>query len=66
MADPYPDKTVHAWLREMDDLLRVAEGVASCWPLEQEYYMIVPIFDFTCLMLMSTQTLTPEKLSMGM
>jgi hypothetical protein len=54
-------KTVHAWLRGMDDLLRAAEGVISCWPLDQEYHMIVPIFDFTCLMLMSAQTLTPGK-----
>jgi hypothetical protein len=54
-------KTVHAWLREMDDLLRAAEGVVSCWPLDQEYHMIVPVFEFTCLMLMSTQTWTPEN-----
>jgi hypothetical protein len=53
--------TVHAWLRGMNDMLRAAEGVVSCWPLEQEFHMIVPIFDFTCLMLMSTQTLTPEN-----
>jgi hypothetical protein len=53
--------TVHAWLRAMDDLLRAAEGVVSCWSLEQEYHMIVPIFDFTCLMLTSTQTWTPEN-----
>jgi hypothetical protein len=52
---------VHAWLRGMDDLLRAAEGVVSCWPLEQEFHMIVHIFSLTCLMLMSTQTMTPEN-----
>jgi hypothetical protein len=53
--------TVHAWLRGMDDLLRAAEGVVSCWPLDREYHMIVPVFECTCLMLMSTQTWTPEN-----
>jgi hypothetical protein len=53
--------TVHAWLRGMDSLLRAVEGVVSCWPLELEYHMIVPVFDFTCLMLESTQTWTPEN-----
>jgi hypothetical protein len=53
--------TVHAWLRGMDSLLRAAEGVVSCWPLEPEYHMIVPVVDFACLMLKSTQTWTPEN-----
>jgi hypothetical protein len=52
---------VHKWLRELDGLLRAAEGVVSCWPLEPEYHMIVPVFHFTCLMLESTQTWTPEN-----
>jgi hypothetical protein len=53
--------TVHAWLRGMDDLLRAAEGVVSCWPLDREYHMIVPVFECTCLMLMGTQTWAPEN-----
>jgi hypothetical protein len=53
--------TVHAWLRGMDGLLRAAEGVVSCWPLDPEYHMIVPVFYFTCLMLESTQTWMPEN-----
>jgi hypothetical protein len=53
--------TVHACLRGMDGLLRAAEGVVSCWPLDPEYHIIVPVFDFTCLMLESTQTWTPES-----
>jgi hypothetical protein len=57
----YYVNTVHVWLRGMDSLLRAAEGVVSCWPLEPEYHMIVPVFHFTCLMLESTQTWTPEN-----
>jgi hypothetical protein len=53
--------TVHTWLRGMDDLLRAAEGVISCWPLESEYHLMVPVFGFDCLMLESTQTWTPEN-----
>lgn len=53
--------TVHAWLRGMDDLLRAAEGVVSCWPLEPEYRLMVPVFSFSCLMLESTQTWTAEN-----
>jgi hypothetical protein len=45
----------------MDDLLRAAEGVVSCWPLEPEYHLMVPVFSFSCLMLESTQTWTPEN-----
>jgi len=55
--------TVHTWLRSMDDLLRAAEGVVSCWPLELEYHFIVPVASFSCLMLESTQTWTSEDYS---
>ena len=52
--------SVHAWLRGMDGMLRAAEGVMSCWPLDTEFQFIVPVFDFSCLMLESTETWTSE------